>query len=230
MIRLRLAETRQRRIAYALGAVAVVGLSVLAAMMLWPDRSDALRSDLEDEFAGAYPSEPAGGGGRVEIELVASETIISLVDGADTAVWAYNDTVPGPALRVSLGDTLSVTVRNDLDAATKIHWHGIRVPNDMDGVPDVNQPPIQPGDDIVYEYTPPHPTRAPTGTTHTPTAVNNSSVASTAASSSRTRPTARTTPTTRCGSSTTGSWTTPVRSTPTSTRPPTDRTTAGGAS
>ncbi len=70
-------------------------------------------------------------------------------------MWAYNGTVPGPALRVSLGDTVRVSFRNDLDAATTIHWHGIRVPNDMDGVPDVNQPRIEPGNTFVYEFTPP---------------------------------------------------------------------------
>ena len=91
----------------------------------------------------------------INVDLTAAETTVALVDGIETEVWAYNGTVPGPALRVDLGDTIRVNVRNDLDAATTIHWHGIRVPNDMDGVPDVNQPRIEPGATFVYEFTPP---------------------------------------------------------------------------
>lgn len=154
MIRLRLAEVSRRRIAVA-GAAALAVVAVVAAVVLWPDPSDALRRELEAEFDGAYPAEPAGGGDVINVDLTAAETTVALVDGIETDVWAYNGTVPGPALRVDLGDTIRVNVRNDLDAATTIHWHGIRVPNDMDGVPDVNQPRIEPGATFVYEFTPP---------------------------------------------------------------------------
>ena len=155
MIRLRLAELGHRRIALAGAAAMVVVAAAVAAVALWPDPSDALRRDLEAEFDGAYPAEPAGGGDVIDVELTAAETTLGLVDGVETQVWAYNGTVPGPALRATLGDTVRVTVRNDLDAATTIHWHGIRVPNDMDGVPGVNQPRIESGDTFVYEFTPP---------------------------------------------------------------------------
>ncbi|MEZ5219757.1 MAG: multicopper oxidase domain-containing protein, partial [Ilumatobacteraceae bacterium] len=140
MIRLRFAELGHRRIALAGAAAMVVVAAAVAAVALWPDPSDALRRDLEAEFDGAYPAEPAAGGDVIDVQLTAAETTLDLVDGVETKVWAYNGTVPGPALRATLGDTVRVTVRNDLDAATTIHWHGIRVPNDMDGVPDVNQP------------------------------------------------------------------------------------------
>jgi FtsP/CotA-like multicopper oxidase with cupredoxin domain len=59
----------------------------------------------------------------------------------DTDVWAYNGTVPGPLLRLRQGDTLRVSVANGLDAPTTVHWHGLRLPNRMDGVPHVTQPP-----------------------------------------------------------------------------------------
>ncbi|MEZ5227789.1 MAG: multicopper oxidase family protein [Acidimicrobiales bacterium] len=155
MIRLRLAELNRRHIALAGAAALVVVATAAAAVALWPDPSDALRRDLEAEFDGAYPAEPAGGGDVIDVDLTAAETTVALVDGVETDVWAYNGTVPGPALRIELGDTIRVHVRNDLDAATTIHWHGIRVPNDMDGVPDVNQPRIEPGATFVYEFTPP---------------------------------------------------------------------------
>ena len=60
----------------------------------------------------------------------------------DTAVWAYNGIVPGPVLRVRQGERLAVTAVNDLAEETSIHWHGLRIPNAMDGVPHVTQPPI----------------------------------------------------------------------------------------
>ncbi|MDH5245059.1 MAG: multicopper oxidase family protein [Betaproteobacteria bacterium] len=70
----------------------------------------------------------------------------------DTDVWAYNGTVPGPLLRLRQGDTLRVSVANGLDAPTTVHWHGLRLPNRMDGVPHVTQPPIAPGGTFDYEF------------------------------------------------------------------------------
>jgi len=69
--------------------------------------------------------------------------------------WAYDGTVPGPVLRVGQGETLKVDFTNGLKEATTVHWHGLRLPNAMDGVPDLTQPPIEPGQNFVYEYAPP---------------------------------------------------------------------------
>lgn len=145
----------RRHRALIVGATAALLVAAAGAILLWPDGSEAQRSELEAEFDGAYPAGPEGGGDTIEIELTASETTIDLVDGGATTVWAYNGTVPGPAIRAALGDTLRVTVHNELEAGTTIHWHGVRVPNDMDGVPGVNQPIIDPGETFVYEFTPP---------------------------------------------------------------------------
>lgn len=73
-------------------------------------------------------------------------------DYPDTEVWSYNDAVPGPVLRARQGDTLRVTVRNALPQATTVHWHGISLPNAMDGVPHLTQPPIPAGGEFVYEF------------------------------------------------------------------------------
>lgn len=70
-------------------------------------------------------------------------------------MWTYNGQVPGPEIRIQLGDTIRATLVNGLPEATTIHWHGIRVPNDMDGVPGVNQEPVEPNETFVYEFTPP---------------------------------------------------------------------------
>jgi len=71
----------------------------------------------------------------------------------DTAVWAYNGSVPGPELRFKQGERLKIAVENGLGADTTVHWHGVRLPNAMDGVPHLTQPPIAAnGGRFVYEF------------------------------------------------------------------------------
>ena len=72
-----------------------------------------------------------------------------------TRVWAYDGQIPGPTLRLRQGEPVRITVENRLDEDTTVHWHGIRLPNAMDGVPGLTQPPIRPGESFVYEFTPP---------------------------------------------------------------------------
>jgi len=69
-----------------------------------------------------------------------------------TDVWSYNGTVPGPAIRVRQGDRIRVLAQNGLNEDTTIHWHGIRTPNAMDGVPFLTQAPIPVGSDFLYEF------------------------------------------------------------------------------
>jgi FtsP/CotA-like multicopper oxidase with cupredoxin domain len=92
-----------------------------------------------------------------EYRLTAEPNTVNLTgDGhPDTSVWAYNATVPGPEIRLRQGDALRVAVENRLPQDTTVHWHGLRIPNAMDGAPDVTQPPIQPEESFVYQFTPP---------------------------------------------------------------------------
>ena len=69
-----------------------------------------------------------------------------------TAVWAFSGSVPGPELRFRQGERLRIEVENALAADTTVHWHGIRLPNAMDGVPGVTQKPIGQGARFVYEF------------------------------------------------------------------------------
>jgi FtsP/CotA-like multicopper oxidase with cupredoxin domain len=87
-------------------------------------------------------------------ELVAAETELPLLDGNRLRVWAYNGQVPGPTLRVRLGDTVRVHFVNHLPQPTTIHWHGVRLPNAMDGVPNLTQAPVEPGQSFDYQFTP----------------------------------------------------------------------------
>src|SRR4051794_9364127 len=86
--------------------------------------------------------------------LRASVTRQNLVGGVHpaTEVWSYNASVPGPALRFKQGERVRVQVENVLPAQTTVHWHGIRLPNAMDGVPGLTQAPIAAnGGRFVYE-------------------------------------------------------------------------------
>ena len=73
----------------------------------------------------------------------------------ESDVWCFGGSVPGPEIRVRRGELLRIEVENALDEPTTVHWHGLRVPNAMDGVPNVTQPPIEPGARFTYEFTPP---------------------------------------------------------------------------
>jgi FtsP/CotA-like multicopper oxidase with cupredoxin domain len=106
------------------------------------------------EFRGSYPDTAVVGGAVRSFDVVAAPTEIALVDGKPLKVWAYNGQVPGPTLRIKLGETLRVRFTNNLPEDTTIHWHGVRLPNAMDGVPYITQKPVKPGETFVYEFTP----------------------------------------------------------------------------
>ena len=73
-------------------------------------------------------------------------------DGPKTEVWCYNGLVPGPEIRARQGTRIDVAVENALDQDTTVHWHGLRIPHAMDGVPDLTQPPIASGTTFSYGF------------------------------------------------------------------------------
>lgn len=89
-----------------------------------------------------------------EHRLVAATARAAIAGGAhpETEIWAYNGSSPGPLLRVRRGTKLKVTLENHVADATSLHWHGIRLPNAMDGVPDLTQKPVKRGESFVYEF------------------------------------------------------------------------------
>ncbi|MFC3859953.1 multicopper oxidase family protein [Deinococcus antarcticus] len=77
----------------------------------------------------------------------------NILPGVQVAAYAVNKQVPGPRLRITQGDRVRFVVRNNLPDPTSIHWHGLSVPNKMDGSADVTQKPIPPGGSFTYEFT-----------------------------------------------------------------------------
>ena len=74
------------------------------------------------------------------------------ISGRPRIATAVNGSVPGPILRFREGDAVTINVTNRLDEPTSIHWHGLRLPNDMDGVPGLTFKGIMPGETFVYRF------------------------------------------------------------------------------
>jgi FtsP/CotA-like multicopper oxidase with cupredoxin domain len=105
------------------------------------------------ETTGGQPLEFREENGVKVFELTAKAVQWEILDGVTVTAYTYNGTVPGPMIHVTEGDQVKVILKNELPVPTTIHWHGVEVPNSMDGVPGVTQDPIQPGETFTYEFT-----------------------------------------------------------------------------
>lgn len=107
--------------------------------------------------AGLLPRSGRAEARRTEYNLTAAITRSPILGTSRprTEVWSYNGSIPGPEIQVRQGKPVRIIVRNDLPESTTVHWHGIRLPNNMGGVPDLTQRPIAPGETFTYEFTPP---------------------------------------------------------------------------
>jgi len=89
-------------------------------------------------------------------EITVSEVMWATEEGNERPAFAYNGSIPGQEIRATEGDRVRFVVHNEMDQSTSIHWHGVDVPNDQDGVPFITQPVIAPGETYTYEYTIPN--------------------------------------------------------------------------
>lgn len=85
--------------------------------------------------------------------LVAEPVKREFLPGKVFDVWGYNGSVPGPTIEVVQGDRVRVVFENRLPEDTTVHWHGLEVPIEMDGVPAISQPAVRPGERFTYEFT-----------------------------------------------------------------------------
>ncbi len=85
--------------------------------------------------------------------LVAHEFEHELAPGLRIKAWGYNNSTPGPTIEVTQGDRVRFYITNRLPEATTMHWHGVILPNGMDGVSGLTQKPIEPGETFLYEFT-----------------------------------------------------------------------------
>ncbi|MEL6504863.1 MAG: multicopper oxidase family protein, partial [Pseudomonadota bacterium] len=93
--------------------------------------------------------------GQFELRATVAPHHIVSRNYAASDLWLYNGETPGPMIRVKQGERVRVRFINELPEPTSIHWHGIRIENDMDGVSGLTQPPVQPGASFDYDFTVP---------------------------------------------------------------------------
>ncbi len=148
-----------------LSAREVGGAIMPPGMIMDRDTPAAAMRDMAavDPRLVSFKADPAAQGGavlepRIEngvkvFDLEASVIRWSILPGVEVEAFAYNKQVPGPTLRVTQGDRVRINVTNRLPESTTVHWHGLDVPNAMDGPAYVTQKPIEPGETFSYEYT-----------------------------------------------------------------------------
>nr|WP_295974089.1 multicopper oxidase family protein [uncultured Bacillus sp.] len=89
-----------------------------------------------------------------KITIIAKEASHQLNSEVTVDAWTFNGSVPGSQIRVKEGEKVKITFKNELPEPASLHWHGITVPNEMDGIPGVTQNAVQPGESFTYEFTP----------------------------------------------------------------------------
>jgi uncharacterized cupredoxin-like copper-binding protein len=155
----------------ASGAAASEGATSDTADMAGMDHTDmtdaemaAMMDQLMVDSMLEFPAETEGVGnqllefevmpdGTKQFELTAAITPWEVSPGVIVDAWAYNGMVPGPKIQVDVGDKVRVIVHNETPMGTDIHWHGIMVPNEQDGVSPFTQDPIASGESFTYEFT-----------------------------------------------------------------------------
>ncbi|MGI5239808.1 multicopper oxidase family protein [Dactylosporangium sp. CA-139066] len=148
----------------ALVAAVTVGLSTASAL---PARSSMSGGTVDTGGGAAAGHEHRGGISVTELTgadsttdaavrrftLTAQESTVRLDSGAQVAAWTFNGVTPGPQLVVHQGDLVEVTLVNRLPGVgVTVHWHGVDVPNAMDGVAGVTQDAVAPGAGFVYRF------------------------------------------------------------------------------
>ncbi len=125
------------------------------------DEMDRLHDEVVKIFLDYIGKDPTFWNNRLEPEMDGDVKVFNITcqdvqwetdPGTVFPAMTYNGTVPGPEIRVTEGDQVRVVVKNEMAQSTSIHWHGVIVPNSMDGVTYVNQPPIKTGETFVYEF------------------------------------------------------------------------------
>ncbi|GAA4063576.1 hypothetical protein GCM10023065_13240 [Microbacterium laevaniformans] len=140
--------SRRTFLALGVGTVTAVALASCAspdATWVLPDGRQVSRTERR-----------RGGTGRVTTATVTAAATSLDLAGKPASTWAFGS-VPAPVIRLGAGDTLKATVHNELPDDTSVHWHGLALRNDMDGVAPVTQPPIASGAAFEYEFIAPDP-------------------------------------------------------------------------
>jgi FtsP/CotA-like multicopper oxidase with cupredoxin domain len=88
----------------------------------------------------------------VELTLTAKLAEVEVAPGKRVRAWTYDGGLPGPLIKTRVGNRLIVHFINQLQEPTTVHWHGVRVPIEMDGVPEISQPEVKTGESFTYDF------------------------------------------------------------------------------
>ena len=133
--------------------MAMDGMSMEAMAGMAAIDADEVDAVADPDARGDQALEPELDGTTKTFRLTASVVRWTILPGVEVTGFAYNEQIPGPRLQLAQGDRVRIVEGNDLPEPTTVHWHGLVVPNEMDGPADVTQDPILPGDDFTYEFT-----------------------------------------------------------------------------
>lgn len=134
--------TRRAFLGVSVGTLATVALASCAPAETWVQPDSSQVRDAERRRDGT---------GKITTATLTAAPLVLDLAGKTAATWAFGST-PAPVIRLGAGDTLKATVRNQLDTDTSVHWHGLALRNDMDGVPPVTQKAIAAGAAFDYEF------------------------------------------------------------------------------
>ena len=134
--------------------LAVAGTGVLAACGADETTRSGLVAPDGDEVKTAEARRNPGS--VRDVRLTASVGPVDL-GGTTVTTWTYGEALPGAPIRIKAGEVLRATIHNGLPADTSIHWHGVALRNDADGVPALTQRSIAAGSEFTYQFTVPHP-------------------------------------------------------------------------
>lgn len=148
------------------GTLIVGGSDAGAGSASQPDMTEMSAEEMVEHDAAvtaSFPAETKGKGGRLlkpelvdrvkVFELTADEIEWEVEPGKVVEAMAYNGQIPGPTIRANVGDRVRIVLHNKLEQPTTLHYHGLLVPNDQDGVPAITQDAIMPGESFTYEFT-----------------------------------------------------------------------------
>ena len=132
------------------------GILTIGGLAACGTSSGSALAPTSDAVRRAERARQAVGQRTVTALLSAAPATLDL-GGPRVRTWAYGDSLPGPLLRATAGDRLQVVVDNALPDTTSVHWHGVALRNDMDGVPGMTQQPIGANSRFTYDFTVPDP-------------------------------------------------------------------------
>lgn len=132
-----------------------LGVGAAAALTACGVGADARSAPVP--VAAAPPPSPTRPGGTTRTFRVTSAPVEVDLGGTVVSTWAYGSAIPGTALRATAGDRVQVAYTNELLVPSSVHWHGLAIPNAMDGVPGVTTPEVPPGGTFAFDFVVPDP-------------------------------------------------------------------------